>query len=98
VAQNYLDLDRTYRLPAGYTRRFSLVDEGIYWHLYCGEERINGGLTDEGVRACWESRRCAMAHYWSVPGHRYAPEEAPLRLASGESVEYEPRWGFDWDD
>ena len=65
------------RLPEGYRRSYAFIDgQGVYWHLYHRDDRVNGGLADEEDHARRESRRCAWAHYWSQqplrrPGDRY---------------------------
>jgi hypothetical protein len=64
-------LERAFPLPEGYTRSFAQLDEGVYWHLSCGDTRINGGLAENFQQARLESRHSALAHYWSSHSFRY---------------------------
>jgi hypothetical protein len=47
-----------YAMPKGYEARYTPCADGVYWHLYRGAERVNGGISyDHG-----DAQMCA-AHY-----------------------------------
>lgn len=51
-----------YVLPEGYTASYSRCADGIYWHLFCGGERVNGGIGEDYVDAQDTAARYARLH------------------------------------
>ncbi len=50
-------------MPNGYFRLLQNVQLGVYWHLFCDGERINGGLCDTEMEALAETKRASWSHY-----------------------------------
>lgn len=40
--------------------------QGVYWHLFNGSDRINGGLQPYLAWAAGEASKAAWCHYWST--------------------------------
>ena len=50
------------RLPEGYTAEYVPHGDGVYWHLFCSGERVNGGLGEDFTRAQEVAGQCARQH------------------------------------
>lgn len=50
------------RLPHPYTARYEECGDGVYWHLSCRGERVNGGLSPDMAHAQFAAQGHADAH------------------------------------
>lgn len=54
-------------LGDGYTVEIQRMDEGWYWHLFCCDKRVNGGLSETWAGALHASRGACAAHSRWIP-------------------------------
>lgn len=40
-----------YTMPEGFEARYTPCADGVYWHLYSGSERVNGGIASDDYQA-----------------------------------------------
>lgn len=57
-----MDAFRCFTMPLGYSARYSACEGGVYWHLFFGGERVNGGIAGDDFEAGTEAACHAQRH------------------------------------
>jgi hypothetical protein len=78
-----------YRMPGGYTARYTPYGDEMYWHLFHRGTRVNGGLAADYEWA----QICAVRYAWQ---HQLHGEDGSIVEVDGDLLIDMWRRGWDW--
>ena len=75
---SYLVKDSWWNMPTGYSAQYTDCEDGVYWNLYCGDVKVNGGISEDGEQAQEDATLHARRH---TNGYTGTPVTYDLDLA-----------------